>query len=130
MRWSLSNIGLYLLPLVALFSCGENSSTLQNVTSTVGASPASTPTACAQTVIDRGTKSNVGGTRGTYAAVAVNPLNNREATAYYDASALSIKFTYWNGSAYAHEVITGATSVGKISLVFLSTGIPVVGWTT
>lgn len=86
--------------------------------------------ACSETLVDAGTKSAAVTSRGIVSDVKVNPLNGKEAFAYYDSSALAVKFSYWNGTQYVHELVAGyGTAANNISIVFLSTGIPVISWT-
>jgi hypothetical protein len=94
--------------------------------------PAPNPESCHESVIDTGSKSaTTGQRRGSFSDVRLNPINGREAFAYYDFAALSMKFTYWNGSAYVHELVAGfGAEPNKVSMVFLSTGIPVIAWTS
>lgn len=89
-------------------------------------------TACHESVIDAGSKAAVTAQRrGSFSDVRINPINSREAFAYYDLGALSMKFTYWNGSKYVHELVAGfPTEPNKVSLVFLSSGVPVIAWTS
>lgn len=89
--------------------------------------------ACVESVIDPGTKGAgaAASTRGTISDVKIDPRNSREAFAYYDAAAAGLKFTYWNGATYVHELVAGApVAANFLSMVFLSTGIPVIAWTT
>lgn len=94
--------------------------------------PTSSDEACHESVIDAGSKAaTTGQRRGQYSDVKINPINGREAFAYFDFAALSMKFTYWNGNEYVHELVAGfGTEPNKVSMVFLSTGIPVIAWTT
>lgn len=88
--------------------------------------------ACSTSVVDSGSKASAAAQRrGQFSDVRLNPVNDREAFAYFDFAALSMKFTYWNGTRYVHELIAGyGTEANKVSMVFLSGGIPVVAWTT
>lgn len=86
--------------------------------------------ACHESVVDAGTKSATTTSRGIVSDVKVDPVGNRETFAYYDSSALAVKLSYWNGTRYVHELVAGyGTAANNISLVFLSTGIPVIAWT-
>ncbi len=125
---------LLLLPLFVLTSClSESTGTI----STAGNGSTTTPddttaSTCSEGVIDRGTKGAVTGVgRGLVSAIALNPVNNREVIAYYDAGALSMKVSYWDGSQFVHETIAGAgVAANSISLTILSNGTPIVAWTT
>lgn len=94
--------------------------------------PAESEVACHESVIDAGSKAaTTGQRRGQYSDIKINPVNSREAFAYFDFAALSMKFTYWNGSEYVHELVAGyGTEPNKVSMVFLSTGIPIIAWTS
>lgn len=86
--------------------------------------------ACHESVVDAGLKSATTTSRGVVSSVALNPTNTREAFAYYDTGALSVKFSYWNGTKYVHELVAGyGTAANNISMVFLPGGVPVVAWT-
>lgn len=87
-------------------------------------------TACVESIVDTGTKSTTTTSRGVVSDVKIDPISGRETFAYYDTGALSVKMSYWNGSKYVHELVAGyGTAANSISLVFLSTGIPVIAWT-
>ena len=126
---------LLLLPLVFLAGCmSESNGTI----STAGSGSTTTPddgaeeATCGEGVIDRGSKGIIAGVaRGLVSAMTLDPTNNREIIAYYDAGALSMKVSYWNGSAYVHETIAGAGAAANgISITSLSNGTPIVAWTT
>jgi hypothetical protein len=88
-------------------------------------------TACTETVVDTGAKSATTTSRGIVSVVKIDPIGSKEAFAYYDTTALAVKFSYWDGTKYVHELVAGyGTAANNISLVFLSTGIPVIAWTS
>lgn len=125
---------LLLLPLLLIYGClSESNGTISTAGNGSTTTPEDTTTStCSEGVIDRGSKGSVAAVgRGLVSDMALNPVNNREVIAYYDAGALSIKLSYWNGTQYVHETIAGAASAANsISLTLLSTGIPVVAWTS
>ncbi|MBL7665737.1 MAG: hypothetical protein JNM93_11440 [Bacteriovoracaceae bacterium] len=91
----------------------------------------SSSNSCTAGVIDGGTKFSItGARRGEFSDTKMNPLTNQPATAYFDLAALAIKYSYWNGSQFVHELVAGyPATVNSISLTFLTNGRPVIAWT-
>ena len=109
---------------VGLGACGKKTS--KNLTSVLGSSAS-----CHTAILDQGQKGSVATVvRGAYSDTKVMPGTMWSATAFADASALSIKLAYWNGSSFETEAIAGDGNGGFLRLAFLSTGIPIVTWTT
>ena len=108
-------------------------------TSAVAASPASCSTPKTR-VIDVGTKSNVTAVgRGLWSDTKIIPGTQNPATAYYDGSATggtaSVKLSYWDGNQFnienvAADRIVGVGSASWVKLGFLSSGRPIIVWTT
>ena len=91
-------------------------------------------------VIDRGLKGSVAGVgRGLWSDTRIIPSTQNPAVAYYDGSSTggtaSIKVSWWDGSKFnvehvASDLFAGTTSATWVKLAFLSTGIPIIVWTT
>lgn len=91
-------------------------------------------------IIDRGDKGTVAATgRGLFSDTKVIPGTRRPAVAYYDGSTTggkaSVKVSWWDGSAFQVESVAGDSRVTTgsatwVRLAFLSSGIPLVFWTT
>ncbi len=85
---------------------------------------------CTTQVVDTGQKGSVAAVaRGNYSDTKNDSLTSYPATVFADQSALSIKLTYWNGSRFVREVVSGDGNGSFVRLAFLSTGIPIVLWT-
>jgi hypothetical protein len=117
-----------IIALLVIVSCkGTNS--LTNITSTTTPT-SSTVNSCNTQSVDQGLKGNIASTaRGTFSDIETVPGTDHYASAYYDASNLSIMISYWNGTSYSHEVIAGDTAAQFIRIKFLSDGKPLVFWT-
>lgn len=82
------------------------------------------PTSCTTTVVDQGLKGAVTNTaRGIYSDIKSVP-GYGPAVAYTDPSAVSVKFSYWNGTDFITEVVSGDGAGIYIQLAVLSTGRP------
>jgi len=120
------------LTLFLFVSCNNKGETEGIADPSLSNSSTSTSTSCSSAVIDAGAKGagSAVQSRGFVSDVKENPYNSTPATAYADYHSLSIKFSYWNGLRWIHETVAGApATVTSVSMVFLSTGIPVVVWT-
>ena len=122
---------LFILSLILLAGC-NGGGTASGISGGGQSDDATEGEACHESVIDAGSKAAVTGQRrGQFSDIKLNPINDREAFAYFDFAALTMKFTYWNGTEYVHELVAGFSGEpNRISMVFLSTGIPIIGWTT
>ncbi|MEO5969830.1 MAG: hypothetical protein ABIQ95_07865 [Bdellovibrionia bacterium] len=102
--------------------------------------PTTAATSCSTSVIDYGSKGTVLTTqRGLWSDLKIPPNNIFPAFAFYDGSAtggsLTLKFTYWDGNKYVIENVAGDSAVAAgsatwVKLAFLSTGVPMIFWTT
>lgn len=91
-------------------------------------SGASGPT-CSTQLVDTGQKGTVAGTiRGSYSDAKVAPTNAYPATAFVDQTNFTLKFSYWNGSAFSTEVIAGDGAATFVRLAFTSDSKPYVVW--
>jgi hypothetical protein len=118
---------------------GVKSKTLTSsaIKTTVAAASCSSPKT---NIIDRGNKgisTNVG--RGLFSDTKFIPGTRQPVVAYYDGSATggtsSIKVSWWNGTSFQIENVAGDSKVAAgsatwVRLAFLSTGIPMIFWTT
>ena len=85
---------------------------------------------CSTTLIDAGQKGSVATTiRGSYTDTKMVPGTSSPVTAYIDASAVSIKIAYWNGSNFLTEPVAGDGTGAFVRLVILPNGTPIVFWT-
>lgn len=84
---------------------------------------------CKSSVIDTGQKGSVAAVaRGAYSDTKITPGTSSPVTAFVDASALSIKLAYWNGSNFSTEVIAADGAATFVRLAFLSNKTPIVFW--
>lgn len=142
---SLSRLIFLSILLTYLSGCSPVGTTFSTATTTTpaAATPAPTATAatnCSTSVIDYGSKGSVVATqRGLWSDLKIPPGGTFPAFAYYDGSAsggsITIKFAYWDGYKYVIENIAGdslvaAGSATRVRLAFLSTGVPMIFWTT
>lgn len=83
-------------------------------------------TQCTTTPIDRGLKGVTSGTtRGVFSSVQPIP-GGGPSVAYTDTGSVTLKFTYWNGSDFITEVVSGDGAGLWVEHGFLSTGIPII----
>jgi hypothetical protein len=57
------------------------------------------------------------------------PGTSSPSTAFVDQSAVSIKYSYWNGQQFITEIIAGDGGGGFVRLAYLPNGTPMVFWT-
>ncbi len=105
--------------------CGKSS---YFATPTVTTVP-KTLSSCSTSVIDYGAKTTAF-ERGNASDTKMIPGTSFPAVAYSDKGANTLKFDYWNGSEEKVEVVTGDYGVTSIRLLFTSTGIPWLFWTS
>jgi hypothetical protein len=87
-------------------------------------------TSCSASIIDYGQKGVVAASaRGSYSDLALSPSTDALGGAYFDASSLSVKFSYWTGENFSTEVIAGEGVAAFVKLVYSPDGKPVVFWT-
>lgn len=100
--------------------------------------PAPTPTPtpvvdytnCKSQIVDTGQKGSVAAVaRGLYSDTKMIPGTSSPASAFTDQSALVIKLSYWNGSRFVTEVVSGDGGASSVRLVFQADGTPFVFWT-
>ncbi len=125
---------IILLTLLALFlvHCGVPVGTKYAPNSTTTTTQ---NTGCTTSVLDSGLKGTVVATqRGIWSDVKVPPNATLPAMAYYDSSSISIKFAYYSSGQLVVENVAGdllaAPTASSIKLAFLSTGVPMIFWTT
>ena len=86
-------------------------------------------TSCNTTVLEYGQKGIVTAVgRGGYSDLKMIPGTSNPSIAYIDAGSLSIKFSYWNGTNYVNEVVSGDGTATFVRLAYLSSGVPLVFW--
>lgn len=136
-----------LLAIVALAACQDSRDTSAAAeTPAPGADSTATPpaanptppavvaapdyTKCQSQVVDAGQKGSVAGVaRGLYSDTKMIPGTSSPATAFADQSALVLKLSYWNGSKFATEIVSGDGAASAVRLAFQSDGTPFVFWT-
>lgn len=130
--------GGYLTVLAALLhafaysGCAKKASsvTFAGWTTTATTTTTTTPTSCSTTLLDGGQKGTVTAVqRGIYSDAKVIPGTPYPAVAYADPGSLVLKFTFWNGTNYATEPVSGDNGAAFVRLAFLSNGTPIVLWT-
>ena len=112
------------LSAATLISCSKSAS---NSMATASAPVASL--ACRTSVIDQGQKGSVlAVARGTYSDTKIVPNSTSPATAYVDGAAQVIKLSYWTGSSFATEPVSGDGGASFLRLAFLSNRTPILFW--
>jgi len=94
--------------------------------------PSPTPNlaACTTQVVDAGQKGSVAGVaRGVYSDTKMIPSTSNPATAFTDPSAVSIKISFYNGTRFVREIVSGDGAASFVRLAFQSNGTPMVFWT-
>lgn len=124
---------LFYFPLLIIVS-GFSSGCAKNAASTPSsnnssATPTVQDTSCSSTLIDVGQKGIVTAVgRGGYSDTRLIPNSSNTAVAYADAGSLTLKLTYWNGSQFSTEIISGDGAGTFVRLAFLLNGTPLVFW--
>lgn len=121
--------------LLTIFSgCGQPSvSGVSSGGSGSSGGTTSSSSSCTTSVIDYGSKFNITtATRGLYSDVKLLPGTAYPAVVYQDSAASALKYAYWNGIRFIPETVAGdlAANITFVQLAFLSTGVPIVAWTT
>lgn len=115
---------------LALLSGCLTSSNSSSAVSAVNTSTNTPVTDCTTSLIDTGQKGSVlAVARGLYSDTKMIPGTSNPSTAFVDQSALVIKFSYFNGSEFVTETVSGDGTGAFVRLAYLSDGVPMVFWT-
>jgi hypothetical protein len=123
---------LLLVPMTAisLWGCALAGNTGTDSTTDPSSNGGSSTNSCTTTVADYGQKGSIAGTiRGSYSDLKTIPGTTYPATAFVDAGDVVLKLSWWDGSQFVTEAVSGDGAGAFVRLGFLSTGIPVVVWT-
>ena len=67
--------------------------------------------------------------RGLYSDTKMIPGTSSPSTAFIDQSAVGIKYSYWNGSQFVTEIVSGDGTAAFLRLAYQPSGIPMIFWT-
>ena len=129
MKYFFSTIILALSAVLTGCPLQKTDSGTSTVPTTTNSSASTTSSACTTSTIDQGQKGTAAATqRGTFSDIAMIPSTSYYATVYNDPNAIAIKLSYWNGSNYVIETVSGEGAGTFIKLAFRSDGVPFVFW--